>query len=260
LDRLAWLLVDSGWDVKRLMKEMVMTRTYRQSSLTEESLRQWDPHNQWLARQSRYRLPAEMIRDNALAISGLLVDEVGGPSVKPYQPEGYYRHLNFPQRGYEPDTDERQWRRGVYMHWQRQFLHPMLKAFDAPSREECTAERARSDTPLAALTLLNDPTFVEAGRMLAERIMREGGDTLTDRMKFAFRLALSRPPDAWERGRLEELWRFNREQYAADEAAAGELLAVGLAETLPGLDRADWAAWTMVARALLNLHETTTRN
>ncbi len=137
-----------------------------------------DPHNRLYARQSRFRLPAEMVRDNALAVSGLLVDERGGASVRPYQPAGYYRHLNFPQRTYEHHTDERQWRRGVYVHWQRQFLHPMLKAFDAPSREECTAQRPRSNTPLAALVLLNDPTFVEAARAFAAETLSRRGRTI----------------------------------------------------------------------------------
>ena len=116
-------------------------------------------------------MPAEFVRDNALAVSGLLVREVGGASVKPYQPDGYYRHLNFPKRTYQQHNDERQWRRGLYVHWQRQYLHPMLKAFDAPSREECTAKRPRSNTPLASLVLLNDPTFVEAARKFAERVL-----------------------------------------------------------------------------------------
>ncbi len=139
LDNLAVEFDESGWNVKHMMKLIVMSRAYRQSSLVSPPLRARDPYNRLCARQSRYRLPAEMIRDNALAISGLLVEGCGGASVKPYQPAGYYRHLNFPQRKYQEHTDKRQWRRGVYVHWQRQFLHPMLKALDAPSREECTA-------------------------------------------------------------------------------------------------------------------------
>jgi hypothetical protein len=260
LDRLAWEFVENGWNIKRLMKTIAMSRSYRQSSRAEEALLNRDPYNQLFARQSRYRLSAEMVRDNALAISGLLVDALGGPSVKPYQPAGYYRHLNFPQREYKHDSDERQWRRGVYMHWQRQFLHPMLKAFDAPSREECTAERSRSNTPLAALALLNDPTFVEAGRKFAERILLEGGPTLQDRLVYAFDVAVSRPPDAFERRAMAKLWQSNWEHYRADENAARQLLMVGEAEVLPELDPAELAAWTMVARALLNLDETMTRN
>ena len=120
-----------------------------------------------MARQGRWRYPAEGVRDAALFSSGLLVEELGGESVHPYQPAGYYQHLNFPKREYKSDTDSRQWRRGLYVHWQRMFLHPQLLAFDAPTREECTAVRARSNTPKAALVLLNDPTFVEASRKLA---------------------------------------------------------------------------------------------
>ena len=154
-----------------MVRLLVTSRAYRQSSLSTPELRARDPHNQLVARQSRYRLPAEMIRDNALAISGLLVLEDGGPSIKPYQPVGYYRHLNFPKRKYVSDTSDQQWRRGVYVHWQRQFLHPMMKAMDAPSREECTAQRPRSNTPNAALALLNDPTFIEAARMFAAHLL-----------------------------------------------------------------------------------------
>ena len=138
-----------------MFRLLANSHAYRLDSLGNEQLRSSDPQNQLLARQTRFRLPAEMIRDNALAISGLLVHEQGGRSVRPYQPAGYYRHLNFPTRRYSHDRERQQWRRGVYIHWQRQFLHPMLKAFDAPSREECTASRPRSNTPLAALTLLN---------------------------------------------------------------------------------------------------------
>jgi hypothetical protein len=198
-----------------------------------------------------------MIRDNALAVSGLLNREVGGPSVKPYQPDGYYRHLNFPKRSYTADADGRQWRRGLYVHWQRQFLHPMLKAFDAPSREECTAKRPRSNTPLAALVLLNDPTFVEAARGLAARALKEGTDA--DRVAFAFRQATSRAPDEFERGVLLKLLAENRAAYRADPAAADAVLRVGLAPP-PDADRAELAAWAAVCRAVLNLSETTTRN
>eukprot|EP00913_Durusdinium_trenchii_P008903 g8369.t1 len=196
LDNLAVEFVNSGWDLKHMIRLIVTSRTYRQSSVPPAGK---PIPAQWFAHQQRFRLPAEMIRDNALAVSGLLVRDLGGSSVKPYQPEGYYRHLNFPKRKYAPHTDDRQWRRGVYMHWQRQFLHPMLKAFDAPSREECTAERPRSNTPIAAMTLLNDPTFVEAARVFAARILRNAGPSTDARLDYAFRLAVSRTPDAFER-------------------------------------------------------------
>jgi len=231
LDNLAIEFYESGWDVKHLVKLMVMSRTYRISSVSSPERDERDPNNQLFARQSRYRLPAELIRDNALAISGLLNTEYGGASAKPPQPVGYYRHLNFPVRKYQADTDASQFRRGVYTHWQRQFLHPMLKAMDAPSREECTARRPRSNTPTAAMVLLNDPSFVQAAEAFAKRIESEGGDDFAQRLDFACKLALSRSPDAIEKRALTEL-------YESDPTTG----------------------WKAVARALLNLGETTTRN
>jgi hypothetical protein len=259
LDRLALEFVASGWNVKHLLKRIVMSRAYRQSSLAPDELRRRDPDNRLFARQASYRLPAEVVRDNALAISGLLVRDLGGASVKPYQPAGYYKHLNFPQRSYKHHADERQWRRGVYVHWQRQFLHPMLRAMDAPSREECTAQRPRSNTPLAALTLLNDPTFVEAAHALAARVLSEGGDATDSRLDFAFRQAVSRPPDPFERKMMEQLLAKSRSQYEATPPAAKELLGPHDV-TAQEVDVIEWAAWTAVARALLNLDETITRN
>ncbi|MCA9058640.1 MAG: PSD1 domain-containing protein, partial [Planctomycetaceae bacterium] len=149
LNSLAVEFVDRHWDVRHILKQIVLSKAYQRSSEPQPSTLPSDPQNRWLTHQASFRLPAEMIRDNALAVSGLLVRQVGGPSARPYQPVGYYRHLNFPTRTYVASPDEQQWRRGVYMHWQRQFLHPMLKAFDAPTREECTARRPRSNTPLA---------------------------------------------------------------------------------------------------------------
>jgi hypothetical protein len=259
LDNLA-LDFAEGWNVKQLVKQIVMSRTYRQSSFEPPALRERDPENRLVARQSRFRLPAEMVRDNALAVSGLLVREIGGGSVRPYQPAGYYRHLNFPPREYQSDTDARQWRRGVYVHWQRQYLHPMLKAFDAPNREECTAQRPRSNTPLAALALLNDPTFVEAARVLAARILGEGGASDDARLDFAYRLAVSRRPDEYEREVLQKLLASSREQYRAAPAAAQELVGVGLAPAPKQLDAVELAAWTAVSRAILNMNETMMRN
>ena len=260
LDNLAVEFVESGWDVKHMLKLIVTSRAYRQSSLTTAELRQRDPYNRLYARQSRYRLPAEMVRDTALAVSGLLVEEIGGASVKPYQPTGYYRHLNFPVRRYQAHADARQWRRGLYVHWQRQFLHPMLKALDAPSREECTAERPRSNTPLAALTLLNDPTFVEAARVFAERIVREGGKTDQQRFEFALLQAVSRAPDAAQRDVLAGLLEANRKHYADHPDAAKKLSSAGLAPAPSDIDPAELAAWTSVARAVLNMNETISRN
>ena len=256
LDNLAVDLA-SDWDIKRFVKLLVMSRAYRQASDARPELLREDPNNRFFARQSRYRLPAEMIRDAALAAGGLLVDEFGGPSVKPYQPIGYYRHLNFPQRRYAHHGDERQWRRGVYVHWQRQFLHPMLKAFDAPSREECTAQRPRSNTPLAALVLLNDPTFVEAARGLAARVLTRSG-TDEERLTEMMQIVISRDPSVPEQTALLDLLAAGREEYKESDESAKELLSVGEAKH-EHADAGELAAWTGVARVILNLSEATTR-
>lgn len=260
LDQLALKFYGDQWDIKKIVKFIVMSRTYRQSSLESTDQRKTDPFNQMLNRQARYRLPAEMIRDNALAISGLLVTDIGGPSVKPYQPAGYYRHLNFPKRKYVSHTDQRQWRRGLYVHWQRQFLHPMLKAFDAPSREECTAQRPRSNTPIAAMTLLNDPTFIEAARKFAEDVLQNGGQSDTQKINYAFSKATSRTPEKMELLVLMKLLNSNRTTYQSKPKDAQAVSQSGLAKTKQNLDPVETASWTEVTRALLNLNEVVTRN
>jgi hypothetical protein len=280
LDRLAFEFVDSGWDVKSQMKLLAMSDAYRRSSIypappspalrapsppgggeaTESEADEWARAEKLFAVQSRSRLPAEMVRDNALAISGLLVRQIGGASVKPYQPAGYYRHLNFPTRKYAHHTDSRQWRRGLYVHWQRQFLHPMMKAFDGPRREECTAQRAKSNTPLAALTLLNDPTFVEAARAFAARVLFEGGSTTDEQLDFAYRLAVSRSPDDFEARILTVLLAESRKAFSASRESAQQLVSTGQAPVDNKHPAAELAAWTTVARAILNLNETNTRN
>jgi hypothetical protein len=261
LDRLAFEFAENGWDVRHMLKLMVMSRTYQQSSKTSKELFDRDPENRLLARQARFRIPAEAVRDTALDLSGLLVQKVGGPSVKPYQPEGYYRHLNFPTRTYKADTETaKQWRRGVYVHWQRQFLHPMMKAFDAPTREECTVKRPRSNTPLASLVLLNDPSFVEAARAFAVRIMKQGGSSTEERIVFAFRMATSREPDSVEKQLLAGLFTDALKEAKAEPARAEQLLTVGLAKQPKEIDEIEEVAWTTVARAILNLGETYNRN
>lgn len=254
LDRLALELFDSGWDLRRLIRSIVTSRAYRMASNAPVELLARDPDNRLLARQSRWRYPAEGVRDAALLASGLLVEQLGGPSVHPYQPAGYYRHLNFPKRTYQQDNDQRQWRRGLYVHWQRMFLHPQLAAFDAPSREECTAARMRSNTPKAALVLLNDPTFVEAARKLAERVFTTA-DTDEVRLTTLWRQAVSRFPDDEERSLLAGLLARRRREYLADPQAATELLAVGISPRNESIDPAELAAWTATARVVLNLRE-----
>lgn len=259
LDELALEFMERGWSIRELVRTIVTSRTYRMSSAASPELLARDPDNRLLARQGRWRLPAENIRDTALAASGLLVERLGGESVHPYQPAGYYQHLNFPAREYSSDKDDRQWRRGLYVHWQRMFLHPQLLAFDAPTREECTSTRMRSNTPKAALVLLNDPTFVEAARNLAERAIKDGGDSDDDRLAFLWKRTLSRGPDATELLIAKGLLDRRRADYAANPQAAADLLAVGVAPRAEGLDDRDLAAWAATARAVLNLHEAIAR-
>jgi hypothetical protein len=259
LDWLAVEFMDHGWDVKHLVRLLVTSRAYRQSSRVTAELRRRDPYNRLLARQARYRLDAEVVRDNALAVSGLLVRRLGGPSARPYQPPGYWSHLNFPVREYQPDKGPGLYRRGLYTYWCRTFLHPSLLAFDAPTREECTVERPRSNTPQQALVLLNDPTYVEAARVLAERVIRAGGKGSRARIQFAFRKILGRPAKAAEVRLLAALYGKHLKEYRADRAAAAELLRVGERPAAKDLNTPELAAWTSVARVLLNLHETITR-
>jgi hypothetical protein len=260
LDWLACEFRDSGWDLKHMVRLMVTSRTYRQTSKAPPELLARDPDNRLLARQSRWRVDAELVRDNALSIAGMLNLKIGGPSAKPYQPAGYWENLNFPPRTYEADTDENQYRRGLYTWWQRSFLHPSLLAFDAPSREECTADRPRSNIPQQALVLLNDPTYVEAARVFAERIVKDGGQSPEDRVRWAWEQALMRPPDKKELTTLCDLLKKHSAEYAADHDSAAALLKVGLKPVPDGMDVAELAAWTSVARVILNLHETITRS
>ncbi|MDA0660581.1 MAG: PSD1 and planctomycete cytochrome C domain-containing protein [Planctomycetota bacterium] len=263
LELLDWLAVefmDSGWDIKHIVRLIVTSDTYAQSSLPRTELRESDPMNRLLASQSRYRVDAEFVRDLALSVSGRLNATVGGRAVsKPYQPAGYYRHLNFPQREYQNDTDANQYRRGVYMHRQRMFLHPSLMAFDAPSREECVAERRRSNTPLAALVLMNDPSYVEAARVFAMEIMRNSRSNRIEDLEWAFRKALSRKPSESERAVLDQLWVSQREMFAKHVEDTKKFLAIGHSSVPTDLDPADLAAWAIVGRALLNMHEMITR-
>lgn len=260
LDRLAHEFVESGWNVKHMMRLIAVSRAYRQSSLIVREIAERDPENRLFARQSRFRLSAEFVRDNSLFVSGLLVQKVGGPSVKPYQPADYYRHLNFPTRKYQQHSDERQWRRGLYVHWQRQFLHPMLKNFDAPRREECTAQRTQSNTPLASLTLLNDPTSVEAARVFAARILREGGKSRDEHVNFIWRTALSRVPDDNERELINELIVSVRKHFTANSKDAADLVSVGMSSVPNGLPVIELATWTTAARAIFNTSEFNMRN
>ena len=260
LDWLAAEFMESGWDIKRMVKLLVMSNAYRRDSEPTRALLDADPFNRFYGRMSARRLPAELVRDNALAISGLINLDVGGPSARPYQPAGYYEHLNFPKRDYHAHQDDRQYRRGVYMHWQRTFLHPMLANFDAQSREECIPDRTTSNSPQQALTLLNDPTFFEASRVFAEKVLREKpGATFGERLEFAFQRALARTPTPEEAASLRAFHEVQLKHLREHGEEADELLRVGLDSADARMDRTELAAWTAVCRVLLNLHETITR-
>ena len=259
LDWLAAEFMDSGWDVKHLVKLMVMSHTYQQTSQVAATLKEKDPTNVYFARQNRWRIEAELVRDNALSVSGLLAKQIGGASVKPYQPAGYWQYLNFPTREWKNDKGDSQYRRGLYTYWQRTFIHPSLAAFDAPSREECTVQRPVSNTPQQALVLLNDPTYVEAARALAGKIVASGGADLPARLRFAYQQVVLRDPTADEQKLLTALYDKHFAQYKTDAAAAAQIQTVGDLKPAANLDAAELAAWTSVSRVLLNLHETIVR-
>jgi hypothetical protein len=259
LDWLACEFMDRGWDYRQMVRTIVMSETYRQTSVASDELVAADPYNRECARQSPFRHEAELIRDHALAVSGLLVTKIGGPSVKPYQPEGYWKTSTSPRAPIRttrasPNTGAASTPGGSAAS-----SIPSMVAFDAPSREECTAERNRSNIPQQALVLLNDPTYVEAARSFAARILTEcQGDSPT-RLRWAWQAALQRDPDAEEARLVGDLVTKHLAEYRADPAAAGELLKVGLAPLPEKVDPAELAAWTHVARVLLNLHESVTR-
>ncbi|HTI71115.1 MAG TPA: PSD1 and planctomycete cytochrome C domain-containing protein [Candidatus Limnocylindria bacterium] len=260
LDWLAGEFMDSGWDVKHMVRLIVLSQTYRQSSTASKDLLSQDPENRALARQGRWRLDAELVRDNALFVSGLLSLPIGGPSARPYQPDAYWENLNFPQRSYDASSGGDQYRRGLYTWWQRSYVHPSMLAFDAPTREECAAERNRSNIPQQALVLMNDPSYVEAARSLATRILRECPGDETTRIRWVWRQVLDRAPRAEEIAVVRELLAKHLGEFRADRKSAEAYEKVGKSAPPPGLDTAELAAWTDVARTLLNLHETITRS
>ena len=263
LDWLATEFVRTGWDIKAMQQLIVTSATYRQSSIASRELMERDPENRLLARGPRFRLPAEMIRDNALAISGLLNDKIGGPSVYPYQPKGLWEEMAFGEgysgQSYTPSSGPDLYRRGMYTVWKRTVPPPSLTLFDAPDREKCTARRAVTNTPLQALALLNDPTYVEASRALAERTLRHGGKSDQARIDFAFKLATARIPDAQERAVLLDSLKEFRTSYGKDAANANKLLSVGETKADSSLAPRELAAWTTLASMILNLDETVTK-
>jgi hypothetical protein len=259
LDWLATEFVADGWDVKKSMKRLVTSSTYRQSSKVTPDRLAKDPANRLLSRGPRFRLDAEMLRDQAFAVSGLLVEHLGGPSVKPPQPPGLWEAVGYTASNtarFKPDTGcAKVHRRSLYTFWKRTAAPPQMTTFDAPSRESCTVRRERTNTPLQALLMMNGPQYVEASRALAERALHEGGARLEDRLAYLFRLATARRPDATELGELAAAYRDHFAAYTKDVEAAKKLINVGESKPDGKLDASELAAMTMVANLVLNLDE-----
>ncbi|MFM8190092.1 MAG: DUF1553 domain-containing protein [Pirellula sp.] len=261
LDQLALDFIQSGWDTRAMLKQIVLSKTYRQTSKMTQEHKQKDPENRLFARGPRHRLSAETIRDNALAISGLLVRKVGGPSVKPYQPPGLWEDVTVERRGkYVADTGEGLFRRGMYTFWKRTCPPPSMVSFDAPNREVCVARRSRTNTPLQALVLMNDPTYIEAARVFASDVLRSGKDDELARMNYAYRKALAREILPQEVPAIRELLDLARSDFAEDPARVDQFLGVGTVSVRSDLPKLDLAAWTVVCSAILNLDETITKH
>ncbi|MCS7025239.1 MAG: DUF1553 domain-containing protein [Bryobacteraceae bacterium] len=258
LDWLAREFIESGWNVKAMQKLIVMSATYRQSAKASRALLERDPENRLLARGPRVRLPAETVRDQALAAAGLLVERIGGPSVKPYQPAGLWRELAG-GNDYQQDRGEGLYRRSLYTFWKRTAPPPMMVNFDASSRETCVVRETRTNTPLQALNLMNDVTYLEAARKLAERMIREGGASAESRLQHGFRLVLARLPRARELEVLKDSLRFYLDHYQTHVEAAGKLLEQGDAPRPASLEASELAAYAAVASMILNLDEVVTK-
>ncbi len=259
LDWLAVTFREEGWDVKRLMKQLVMSAAYRQSSRVTPAALAKDPGNRLISRGPRFRLDAEMLRDQALFASGLLVERIGGASVKPPQPSGLWEAVAYTDSNtahFKADSGaEKVHRRSMYTFWKRTSAPPQMTTFDAPSRESCQVRRERTNTPLQALLLLNEPQFIEAARALAERTLREGGSTAEDRLTYMHRVVLSRPPEAKDLAELTATLNDLLTHYNRETSAARKLLESGETRPDPRSDPAVLAAWTMIANVILNLDE-----
>jgi len=259
LDWLAVRFVQSGWNVKEMLRLIVTSAAYRQSSAPSAALLQRDPENRLLARGPRFRLSAEMIRDQALAAAGLLVERIGGPSVKPYQPPGLWEAVSYDgELTYREDQGDGLWRRSLYTFVKRQSPPPAPSAFDAPTRETCVVRRSRTNTPLQSLVVLNDVTYVEAGRALAALVLAQPGDD-DARLRLAFCRVTARPPDEKELAMLRRALEQERVLFRQDPEAARRLIAVGASPAGRGLEPVELAAWSATAHALLNLDEVITR-
>jgi hypothetical protein len=259
LDNLSTRFMDSGWNVKALLKTMVMSATYRQSSRVTPALMEKDPENRLLARGPRFRLPAQMIRDQALAVSGLLVEKIGGPPVMPYQPPGLWEEVSFSGDSYKQDEGEGLYRRSLYTYWRRTVAPPTMGTFDASTRETCIVRANRTNTPLQALDLMNDVTYLEASRKFAERMMKQGGSTPEARIDYAIQVALARAAKPEEKAVLVETFNQFHTRFAAKPDAAAKYLSEGKSPRDKSLDPTDLAAYTAVASLILNMDETVTK-
>jgi hypothetical protein len=264
LDWLAVEFVQSKWDVKAMQRLIVTSAVYRQASKVTPELFEKDPENRLMARGPRFRLPAEMIRDNALSVSGLINDKIGGPSVLPYQPKGLWEEMafggDFSAQTYEQSHGADLYRRSMYTFGKRTVPYPGLNTFDAPDREKCSARRTITNTPLQALLLMNDPTYLEAARALAQRDLKEAPAKDEERIRYAFRLVNDRDPSAKESDVLSRLYQKERDHYAAHKDAAQKLITIGESKPDTRFEPAELAAWTMVASTILNMDETVTKN
>jgi Protein of unknown function (DUF1553) len=253
---LDWMAVEymkTGWDTKAMLRRIVTSATYRQSSRVAPELLAKDPKNRLLSRGPRFRLEAETVRDQALALSGLLSRKMRGPSVFPPQPEGLWQAAFNGQRTWATSAGEDKHRRGIYTFWRRTVPYPSMAAFDAPSREICSIKRSRTNTPLQAFVTLNDPVYIEAAQALARRIVSEGGTTPEERARFGLQLALCRPPADEQVNKIMDLYQSERAHHGKDSATATALATDPLGPLPKGMDPAELAAWTTVANVLLNL-------
>jgi len=263
LDWLATEFMATGWDVKRFVRMIVTSATYRQDSSVTPRLLATDPENRLLARGPRHRLDAEVLRDSALYVSGLLNLKMGGRGVRPYQPPGIWEAVGYTTSNtakYSQDSGEALYRRSLYTFWKRTAPPPAMTLFDAPSREQCTARRERTDTPLQALALMNDPQYFEAARHLGYRMLRHGGPDDPARLSYGFRLVTARWPADHERAVLRETLELQRLRFRANEAAARQAIAVGESPVPTDVSPVELAAYTMTANMLLNLDEAVTKN
>lgn len=263
LDWLAVDFIEHGWDNRHLLKKILMSATYQQDSAATPQLYRHDPENRLLARGPRFRLQGDIIRDSALYISGLLVDHVGGPGVKPYQPKGLWKEVALEDaklvKVYKRDHGEKLYRKSMYTYWKRSAPPPNMQTFDAPTREKCTISRQRTNTPLQALVLMNDPQFLEASRFLAERILKDGGPTLNEKITSAWNWSVAHPPDQSIINNIKQYYHKMHDMYQQSPKSAKELLSIGEKERDKNLKLAEHAAWTMVASMIFNMDEFITK-